>query len=286
MKDLDVLVLADRNSSVARTYLTYLKAYGYKPREILLVDFIGKSKKNKILTRLLGSYLTRKLIAWYRENLGFRNRKNAGWMRIAEAMNLRFDVPVKFFGAFDYAGYGSCVEYIVVTGIDSSALLAAVKKSRSRTVVFTGGGIVKPEFLKLPSLKVIHIHPGIVPDVKGADGILWSALLRGKLGYSGIYMNPGIDTGEVLIRREYELPQFDASEVVGSSTLDDLYKALLYCFDAHMRAITLIELIKETEADNLSLGEIAGDYQTEGEGRTYFFMHPKLKGVALKTMLK
>lgn len=284
MKDLDLLVLADRNSSVCRAYLSYLKAFGYKPKKILLVDHIGPSKIVNRISRVFGRQLTSHLLRLYRIIVSLRRNNAPEWMPLAKYMNAQFEHPVPFFDAFNYSDYAHEVETVVVKGFDDSRLLDAVINSRIKALLFTGGGLVKPELLSLPDTKIIHIHPGIVPDIKGADGILWSVLLRGKPGYSGFYMSPGIDTGDILIKIEYKLPCFDKHIYLETQTFDGMYKALLFSFDAHMRAKTLIALIEKSEDLNCVLEDMPKEAQIKESGRVYFFMHRVLRNAALETL--
>ena len=286
MRDLDLVVLADRNSSVCRAYLAYLASGGFRPKKLLLVDFLGKATKTEALSSVLGRRFTAQLQRWYRARIKFRKVEAPAWQSIATAMDTEFQCSVPLFDDFSYSQYAEDVKAVVVNGFDDPVLLKAVIESDSKVFLYTGGGLIGRALLEMHGVRVIHIHPGIVPDVRGADGILWSTLIRGKLGYSGFYMNPGIDTGDIMIRREYELPQFDKQKFHPEWTFEDLYKALLFSYDAHLRASTLLELVGFAQRNGYALDQLPSERQTESEGRTYFFMHPKLRNVALGKMLK
>ena len=285
-KNLDLIVLADRSSSVCRAYLAYLKAYHYKPAMILLVDFIGHSKKASILRALAGRKLTLGLMRLYRNITGSHADQNIHCTNLVNYMDSRFEHTVPFFGKFNYPDYAQETRSIIVTGLDDPQLSGFIKNSSIQTVLFTGGGFVKQGLLGLPGKKFIHIHPGIVPDIRGADGILWSALLRKKLGYSGFYMGQGIDTGDVLCRQEYDLPCFIKSKVLKDNSYDDMYKALLFGYDAHLRAITLIKLLTISDEKGRSLADLPSEPQNSNDGRVYFFMHNLVRNAALELMLQ
>jgi hypothetical protein len=282
MRDIDLMVLADRSSSVCRAYLTYLNSEGFRPKKILLIDFIAKSKRNDTLIRLFGKTSTIHLLRMYRWVAGKRNTDKKKWVELSRIMDSKFENSVNFFGEFNYSDYAGEVCQLVIDGFDDPALLDVVERSDIRTMLYTGGGIVRPRLLELSNKELIHIHPGVVPYVKGADGILWSALVRKKLGYSGFYMNPGIDTGDVLITKEYPIPVFDKS-LLKEFSADDLYKALLFSYDAHMRAKTLILLLDNWKRTSNPLWDMSRQKQKE-EGRIYFFMHPRLRSAVLESM--
>ena len=284
MRVLDVVVLADRYSPVTRAYLTYLYAAGFKPGTILLIDFVGRSSKVRALERIVGRSAVAAMRRWRRRKSA-RGDKEC-WRAIAAQIDGEFEQSIVPFGDFDFHRYSDDVREIVVANFEDPELLRAVRSFGPTAFLYTGGGIVGATLLGTDGVKVIHIHPGIVPDVRGADGILWSVILRGKPGYSGFYMNPGIDTGDVLIRKEYALPRFDVESFPANWTMDDFYRALLFSVDAHLRAATLVNLIESAQCQDFVLDDLAVEQQSENEGRTYFFMHRRVRDFALSKMLR
>jgi len=282
MKTLDILILADRNSSLCRAYLTYLRAAGYLPSKILLIDFLGESKKSQRIKSLLGNRVSSMLVRMYRTLAGLG--ESSHWLRLVALMNARFDNPVSFTGRFNYSLYTKEIESVVATGFDDPDLIKAVSRSAIKTLLYTGGGMVRKKILALPDINIIHIHPGIVPEIRGADGLLWSTLIRQKIGYSGFFMSSGIDSGDVVIRCEYKLPVFSKRDYLTEFTHSDLYKALLFAYDAHMRSETLLRLLRQSEERKSSLADIPSEPQNITEGRVYFFMHKSLRDAALESM--
>ena len=55
---------------------------------------------------------------------------------------------------------------------------------------------------EIPGIRLIHVHTGFLPQVRGADVLLWSLLVRGRPGVSAFFMTPGLDDGDVLAARE------------------------------------------------------------------------------------
>ncbi|EFL91636.1 hypothetical protein REG_1079 [Candidatus Regiella insecticola LSR1] len=64
--------------------------------------------------------------------------------------------------------------------------------------LFTGGGIVPGSFFNLKNTRFLHIHPGYLPNIRGADCLLWSTMLAGYASATCFYLDPGIDTGDVI----------------------------------------------------------------------------------------
>lgn len=179
------------------------------------------------------------------------------------------------------------VETISVNGLNDASLAQYLRSSREKTILFTGGGLLKEPLLSLDGIRFIHIHPGIVPEVKGADGLFWSLLLKGKAGYSAFYMNPGIDTGDIIVQQEYKVDLSGLGlENYGN---DEVYRALLDFYDPCFRIMTFIHLLNSIfdkkqlidDNENLDLRSIPSKAQDPTEGRTYFFMHRQLRNFVI-----
>jgi len=78
--------------------------------------------------------------------------------------------------------------------------LAAMKPDLFAVVAF--GAILKPELLRLPRLGAINLHGSLLPDYRGAAPVqraLWDG--RAWSGVSTLWMDEGIDTGDVILQR-------------------------------------------------------------------------------------
>ena len=74
-------------------------------------------------------------------------------------------------------------------------------------VVVAYGRILIPELLQAPRLGCINIHASLLPSYRGAAPIHW-AVINGeqKTGVCTMQMDEGMDTGDVLLRRETDIP--------------------------------------------------------------------------------
>ena len=157
-------------------------------------------------------------------------------------------------------------------------LSSFLQSRHEKTVIFSGGGLLKKNFLIHSEKRFIHIHPGDLPAIRGADGILWSLLMHGCPSYTGFYMKPGIDTGEILIKRHFDMNVFSnylSDKCISSFTL---YRSLLGTLDPWLRAYTLSELLN---SDFNSLDCIPSTPQDLNSGETYHFMDPYLRNKVL-----
>ncbi|OOB76912.1 MAG: methionyl-tRNA formyltransferase [Epulopiscium sp. Nuni2H_MBin003] len=79
-------------------------------------------------------------------------------------------------------------------------------------VVVAFGQILPKEILELPPLGCINIHGSILPKYRGAAPIQW-AVIDGehKTGVTIMYMDEGLDTGDMLYKKEIEILEEDNS---------------------------------------------------------------------------
>ena len=127
-------------------------------------------------------------------------------------------------------------------------------------VVFTGGGILRPETLE-SAPRWLHVHPGRLPDRRGSTCIHYGLLLDGVIEASAMLMRPGLDDGPVLHRRRFApRPDWDPAR------LDDVE-------DAALRARVLVETL--VRWDDLQ------PRSQVGARRTFYVIHPALKSIAL-----
>ena len=69
-------------------------------------------------------------------------------------------------------------------------------------IVFGGTRIIRGEILDYPKDGVINAHPGFLPDCRGSASPAWSVYHDIKIGSTCHFCDNGIDTGEMLLRRE------------------------------------------------------------------------------------
>ena len=69
-------------------------------------------------------------------------------------------------------------------------------------IVFGGTRIIRGEILDHPLDGVINSHPGLLPDCRGSASPAWSVYHDIPIGSSTHFCDNGIDTGDLLLRRE------------------------------------------------------------------------------------
>jgi folate-dependent phosphoribosylglycinamide formyltransferase PurN len=153
---------------------------------------------------------------------------------------------------------------VAVRDQNSPSSIAQLQQWSPDLLIFTGGNILRDPVLKIPRLGLLNSHLALLPEIRGMSSPEWSLLCRVPLGITIHFMDSGIDTGPILMRREFE----DAD---GCDSLTELRNRMI---------AEGIELLAEAVA-GLDRGAIVAVPQSEREqDHQFFVMHDRLKAMA------
>jgi len=95
-------------------------------------------------------------------------------------------------------------------------------------IVVAYGKILSEDVLKMPRSGCINVHGSLLPKYRGAAPVQW-ALINGEriTGVTTMLMDAGIDTGDILLKSEYEIQDDDNSETLSIKLADLGGKALV-----------------------------------------------------------
>ncbi len=94
-------------------------------------------------------------------------------------------------------------------------------------IVVAFGQILSKEILDIPPLGCINVHASLLPKYRGAAPFNW-CIINGeqKTGITTMYMDIGLDTGDMILKSEVEIGENDTAEnlhdrmsVLGAETL-------------------------------------------------------------------
>lgn len=73
-------------------------------------------------------------------------------------------------------------------------------------VVVACGHILTKEILTLPKMGCLNLHASLLPQLRGPEPITWS-IIKGmkKTGITTMWMDEGIDTGDIIFQKEMEI---------------------------------------------------------------------------------
>lgn len=138
--------------------------------------------------------------------------------------------------------------------------LELIKKLQPDAIVVVAYGQILPKnILQIPKYGCINGHASILPKLRGAAPINW-AIINGeyKTGVTAMLMNEGLDTGDILLKKE--------TEISPDETAESLHDRLMF-----ITADTLIEAL-----DGLGRGEITPVKQNDSESSYAAMMNKQL----------
>jgi folate-dependent phosphoribosylglycinamide formyltransferase PurN len=97
------------------------------------------------------------------------------------------------------------VPYSSVRDLNAPAALAWLRRCAPDGVLYGGGGILHAPFLEACAGRVLNAHSGPLPAIRGMNACEWALLLRHRPEISVHYIERGIDTGPLVLRRRIEL---------------------------------------------------------------------------------
>ena len=143
----------------------------------------------------------------------------------------------------------------------SIAFLSSVKPD---LIISIGSVILRDGFISIPSMGVLNVHKGILPEYRGMGVTEWPLLHSKKedeaeLGVTAHLIERGVDTGPILSKRYLNIDRLESIRDIEPKYLE----------------ITLLAL-----RDGLDLakqGFSSTTIQAEDEGKQYFELHDRFK---------
>ena len=91
---------------------------------------------------------------------------------------------------------------------NDGAVVACLASTPVDTWLVVSGAILRDGILGT-GRSFINCHKGFLPDVKGLSATHWAVLTGRTYGASAHWIDRGIDTGTIIVRREYPIPSVD-----------------------------------------------------------------------------
>ena len=185
-----------------REMLRQIVSEGFVPAIVITEDSpIGDEEREKFLKRIEGNPVAPTIVS-----------------QLAELAESGVDVP-----------------HVEVSIHNSEQVMPHIADMPLDLVVFGGTRIIRGEILDHPKDGVINSHPGLLPDCRGSASPAWSVYHDIPIGSSTHFCDNGIDTGELLLRREVHVKRGMTYEDLCYETLvlaGVLMKEALMAYDA------------------------------------------------------
>lgn len=137
--------------------------------------------------------------------------------------------------------------------------LACLRRADPDLIILAGADIIPRAVLEIPRRGTLNAHYGLLPRYRGMNVTEWSVYHDDPLGVSVHWVDPGIDTGAIVVR--------EPITVTVGETLAELRTK-------HQQAAARLLV----EAGRLAFGGCAEERaQRPEDGRQYYRMHPELR---------
>jgi methionyl-tRNA formyltransferase len=147
-----------------------------------------------------------------------------------------------------------------------------LEKAAPDLIVFTGGGLIRENILRIPHLGVLNCHSGWLPKYRGMDVIEWAVLeadsRHPEVGITLHFMDRGVDTGPILLQQKVGVKQGDTFAGI-RLRLEPMMVNLIIEGVCGLRDKTL-----------------QAEQQAPEGGSQFYIMHPRLQAVAVNQLKK
>lgn len=288
MKPIPIVLLA-YDSIILRAYLSVFKELNLRPEKIVVLLFnrlplqktnlIGSYFPNPLKKILLQSSIDKQMNYYPRF---IKHKFPETYKLLSNSLKERYTFSDIFLELIDnkipYKEFSDNISYLNIQNYKDNIFIDFISKIEHKTLfLYTGGGILSASSFSNPLVKYLHVHPGYLPFVRGADCYLWSTLLFNHIGASSFFMSPGIDEGNILVADRLPPISIPFSNESNFDT-KTLYRIVYSYFDPCLRA----EVLKTTLNRFDHLWEQKGMPQSPKDGNTFYFMNDFLKDLALK----
>ncbi len=266
---------------IARAYLEMLYSLKLKPKKIIHLiperDIVSKRKIGRFLPLKMRqkyihniqlskiSYWPRYFIHKHKDlcDILFKELKESLHIKNSSITGLAKLKPLKLFS--------NEIIQITYDGFKDKRFLDSIKLTGSEFSLFTGGGIIPKNIFDETNAKLLHIHPGFLPDIRGADCFYWSLMLAERTSASCFIMDSGIDTGEVINAKF--LPKLKLLNCTKGLSEEMIYRLIYSFVDPWIRAAVLRDTILNTNY----FTNVESFKQDISEGTTFHFMHKNMR---------
>jgi folate-dependent phosphoribosylglycinamide formyltransferase PurN len=159
------------------------------------------------------------------------------------------------------------IPVIEVGPMNSAETIEAVKKLKPDLAIYAGGGILNKQLLAVPTLGTLNVHMGMLPHYRGMNVAEWAAFNGDAVGVTVHWMDPGIDTGDIICVKPLEGGPWRSIEELRAKA------------DA-LQIVSLGAVVKAV----LSNIPLPRRKQSKEEGLQYYVMHPDLRAVLTREM--
>ena len=89
-----------------------------------------------------------------------------------------------------------------------------LKADKPDVLVLGGTRIIKQQILEVPRQSTVNSHPGLLPWLRGSASVGWALYKDLPQGATAHFIDPGIDTGDIIVSRQLPVYRHDTYESI------------------------------------------------------------------------
>lgn len=133
-----------------------------------------------------------------------------------------------------------------------------IRRNTVDLYIISGARILTKEVIQACGGKILNIHPGLLPDVRGLDTFLWSIYYKKPLGITAHFITPKIDSGYLIYKEKLHLYKDD-------TPFDVTLRLLEQQTDVLIKALKILEKKELKDLEDLSTYHIPYNTKMDNE---------------------
>ncbi|WP_223508906.1 MULTISPECIES: formyltransferase family protein [unclassified Pseudomonas] len=93
------------------------------------------------------------------------------------------------------------IPYRLVSNVNDDQCLGYIQDSSITLVVLGDTRIIRPHLIDESKMGIINVHPGVLPEVRGNNPYAWAVLEGSQQGVTVHFIDKGVDTGPILLKK-------------------------------------------------------------------------------------
>lgn len=149
---------------------------------------------------------------------------------------------------------------------NSDVCLDILQKLKPEIGIVAGARILKSQIIELFKVGIVNFHPGLIPEARGLDALLWSIYRGFPVGVTAHFIDTKIDAGKIIEKREVEIKQDDSWVDLNVR----LYETQILILDEMASNSFLLDINNLDEVDSTTNYNKSFPYELEDELHSIF----------------
>lgn len=162
----------------------------------------------------------------------------------------------------------SNIPFIFIRDFTNEKDFSRLRSIRPDIIIYAGGGIIRKELLRVPKIGILNAHMGLLPKYRGMNVLEWSLFNDDPIGITIHFIDEGIDTGDILLRKAIPIEKGDTIKNLRDKSQSISVEALA-------------EVVNKIKNDCMHPIK-----QKKKDGKQYFVMHTRFKKLVEEKLQK